>query len=661
MSTLTKSLLSGVGVVGFTSMGVVAPVGATVGCPEPFSLITVDGAKVCELVITEDTVVSLGTKSIDADAAIPSNVDPATIQALLVGAGGPGLKEIFFLSSGEGGAVVGTTLEGFEGDLVIRVGEGSYLQSPDYLYIFAEESFISDGSTDVYAAGGYSSYFTTVFVQGLSQDEGVTIPVGIQTQGSEDVTWLDDPYSVVNQLDDDSFWFSTSDLSDHQDLLWESELYSLFYMGGFGSNPFFSYEFADEPTPSEIEAIFKNHAPIVPFNISSIDDLDEWEAVESDVSGTSYTTIRNSGNKTSAASASVGQLVMEPVSSSVTRVSSSLGFLENLRVRSEIKGFDGGRGIVPSESFTQLNLFSNLDSCYAGGGNNILGANVSCGAAADGGVLGSSMDDFWGAGNVSESASLVPGRANSGAGALPYYIAETEEYRIATFEGTEFAAGEDGVVILRFPAYSMGFYSAPVPFGGPVATDLGADGSQDVYITGRGQQVKIVGDKLADVTAVEIDGVQIDVDSADNSEITFTAPADFTPGEYAVSMIFAGGSVLIQERILFTGSGGNIPTGVCTESPKVWTKRISETQAKMYIKCPDVDVKYSATHQQDGGEYVEFFGRTLDDETDSSQFFNGTDRYFVRTIDLATKSRIKIYENGELKWQVVYNEGSFTG
>ena len=585
-----------------------------------------------------------------------------------MGAGGPGLKDAYAYGPGEGGGVNAASLEGFDGDVTIFVGDGEEI-TEDFVYWFGEGTSVTDGNEVIEASGGFANYSSVYWMYYFSAltDFNYEHQASLQFNDQTSPSSMSDPFSLL-ESSGDIWWLGMGDDSLNG-FLEETNVHALSYLGALGGSPFLSalgddqFLFRNVDTEEDFQEIFRDFVPTTSFDLDSTNrQVAGWSAFETNENEVSKTTIRNSGYMVDPLEVTIAEAIFESTDgSSVT--TSNITFNNVLKPRSEITGFHGGNGLVPSQAFGEnFHLFSNLHTCFGGGGNSFLGTNTTCGAAADGGIWGNTIDEVWGFGQKTPE-NYIPGRANSGAGAIGTYVAVGAEIPVlnAPNSGADFYPGEDGVVILRFPAIQIAPYSAPAPFSGPIATDLGADDSQEVYITGRGQQVKIVGDRLADVTAVEIDGVEIDVDSAANSEITFTAPADFTPGEYAVSMIFSGGSVLIQERILFTGSGGNIPTGVCTESPKVWTKRISETQAKMYIKCPDVDVKYSATHQQDGGEYVEFFGKTLAEETDSSQFFNGTDRYFVRTIDLATKSRIKIYENGELKWQVVYNEGSFTG
>lgn len=656
MASFSRSIVSGAGVIGFTSLSLVSPAVADELCPEPFSVISVDGRDVCEWVVTEDKVLSLGEKSSTADAFIPSAIDPATVQALLVGSGGPAMK-IWGYSPGAAGSIQGGTLEGFVGDLDLQVGQASEISTFLYFAQAESTSIDDDFENELFALGGYSSFYLNLLTPDLTEGE-LLLPVVMEFEDSGSEVELKNPYVSLEQIaaanpglnGPEPWWDLDSNLISESgdEQTFNVELYSFVFMGGLGGIT--NFGLLEEVSEQVEDERILGASPKILLPGDESDQLQAWEwndDAEKFVSINSFF---------SPADGSIGQLMTEP------RLDDGEGLLGVNYLRPEILGFNGGDGVVISEVIGPvLNLFSNLDTCYAGGGNGILGTNSACGASTDGGILGTDIEEVFSASGTTNR--ITPAITNSGAGSLYYEAREADGDLSAAEISEEAGFGEDGVIILRYPLESLpsGQFSAPVPFMGPVVTDFGADGNQLPFAVVPNQKVKILGSRLADVTAVEINGEQIEIDSATDEELTFSAPANFTPGEYSVSLIFGGGSLLLQERIAFSEDNGIIPTGICSDQPKVWTKRISETQAKMYIKCPDVDVKYTATHQQDGGEYEEFFARTIADETDDAQFYNGSSRYFVRTIDLAQKSRIKIYENGELKWQVVYNEGSFSG
>ena len=91
-------------------------------------------------------------------------------------------------------------------------------------------------------------------------------------------------------------------------------------------------------------------------------------------------------------------------------------------------------------------------------------------------------------------------------------------------------------------------------------------------------------------------------------------------------------------------------------APSWWTQRISDTQAKAYIKCPAVGEKYRILQQTGGsGSYDSIFAKTLTDENDSTQVFNEFGRYIVRTIDLENINRIRVTVGENQMVQVRYN------
>jgi hypothetical protein len=90
--------------------------------------------------------------------------------------------------------------------------------------------------------------------------------------------------------------------------------------------------------------------------------------------------------------------------------------------------------------------------------------------------------------------------------------------------------------------------------------------------------------------------------------------------------------------------------------PSWWTQRISDSQAKAYIKCPAKGQKYRILQQTGGsGSYDSIFVKTLTDENDSTQVFNEFGRYIVRTIDLEDINRLRITVDDEELWKVRYN------
>lgn len=195
-------------------------------------------------------------------------------------------------------------------------------------------------------------------------------------------------------------------------------------------------------------------------------------------------------------------------------------------------------------------------------------------------------------------------------------------------------------------------FGATSPFGGPVITDVGGDGQIADFNSAAGANVVIHGNNLGNVTSVTVGGVEAEVVSYDDSRITFTVPEGLDLGAQELVVTAGDQNIQIQEQIVITSNNAS-----CVgQEPNLWTKRISETEAKVYIKCGTPGVSYRIDVQQNGGDYETLITRTLVDENDDRQVFNSVGRYIVRTIDLESKTRIRIFADDEKQWQVVYNQ-----
>ena len=88
-----------------------------------------------------------------------------------------------------------------------------------------------------------------------------------------------------------------------------------------------------------------------------------------------------------------------------------------------------------------------------------------------------------------------------------------------------------------------------------------------------------------------------------------------------------------------------------------WTKRISDSQAKVYVKYPTIGEKVRISHQTGGnGEYNTIYVKTTTSETmDGLRIVEGVGTYIVRTINLADINRIRVTIGDETTVQVRYN------
>ena len=88
-----------------------------------------------------------------------------------------------------------------------------------------------------------------------------------------------------------------------------------------------------------------------------------------------------------------------------------------------------------------------------------------------------------------------------------------------------------------------------------------------------------------------------------------------------------------------------------------WTKRISDSQAKVYVKYPTIGQKVRISHQTGGnGEYKTVCVKTTTRETmDGLRIVEGVGIYIVRTINLVDINRIRVTVGDERMVQVRYN------
>lgn len=205
-------------------------------------------------------------------------------------------------------------------------------------------------------------------------------------------------------------------------------------------------------------------------------------------------------------------------------------------------------------------------------------------------------------------------------------------------------------------APNSGGFSSPSPFQGPVITDVGGDSEISGFNAAPGESASVQGSNLNSVSSVTVGGVEAEIISTDDSRVVFTVPETLEPGSYDLVVVSGGQSVRVQEQIVITSSGVQAAAGCEGQQPNLWTKRISETEAKVYIKCGTPGVSYRIDVQQNSGDYETLITRTLVDENDDRQVFNSVGRYIVRTIDLESKTRIRIFADDEKQWQVVYNQ-----
>jgi uncharacterized repeat protein (TIGR02543 family) len=97
------------------------------------------------------------------------------------------------------------------------------------------------------------------------------------------------------------------------------------------------------------------------------------------------------------------------------------------------------------------------------------------------------------------------------------------------------------------------------------------------------------------------------------------------------------------------GTEGGSPLPAVSGQTRVWTKRISATEVKVYIKFPEMGAHYRINFQTNDGPYVNKMRRTINSTADSGLRVVGNWYYLVRTITLAVpgRYRIEVTQDGE--------------
>lgn len=125
--------------------------------------------------------------------------------------------------------------------------------------------------------------------------------------------------------------------------------------------------------------------------------------------------------------------------------------------------------------------------------------------------------------------------------------------------------------------------------------------------------------------------------------LEITVSESLAPGQYDLTVVIDGNEQVFENYVVILSTSQ--PQTSC------WTKRISDTEAKIYIKYVGLGERYSIGHQTAGvGEYdpvTTIIAETFED--DRLRFAIGA-YYIVRTITLEPGiNRINVYVNGEVQ------------
>ncbi len=208
------------------------------------------------------------------------------------------------------------------------------------------------------------------------------------------------------------------------------------------------------------------------------------------------------------------------------------------------------------------------------------------------------------------------------------------------FPGAEFITGE--------PIPSSGF-SAPSPFSGPIVESvIGADGVVSI-----GDNLSLIGERLDSVSSVTVDDDPVEVISISYSKLELSIPDGVSPGDHEITLITPSGDVKLQTGL---SVGGQPESEESDDSFNSWTKRLSDSQAKIYAKNP---VGQGKVQFFVNGEEIAWIRAT--DSTDpklrtvDTGPMQGT-AYLVRTVELTSgKNALEVYVDGERVTRTAYS------
>ena len=198
----------------------------------------------------------------------------------------------------------------------------------------------------------------------------------------------------------------------------------------------------------------------------------------------------------------------------------------------------------------------------------------------------------------------------------------------------------------------------PIDYAGPVITDIGDNGVVAPFVVYGGEAVRVVGERLSSINKVFVDGKEAELSEITDETFVLVFPDGVTEGTHDLVVQSSIGILTHTDGFLVRLAGTDLETsaGCVGVQTTVWTQRISDTQAKAYIKCPEAGKKYRILHQTGGsGSYESVLARTLESQDDTVQVFNEFGRYIVRTIDLVDINRLRITVDDSEVWKVRYN------
>jgi hypothetical protein len=196
---------------------------------------------------------------------------------------------------------------------------------------------------------------------------------------------------------------------------------------------------------------------------------------------------------------------------------------------------------------------------------------------------------------------------------------------------------------------SSGTVSNPTPYSGPIITTVGF-GPDATYSSTSSSPIVISGERLSGVTSARVAGKQAEILSVNSDNFTILLPEGLPVGTHDLSIETNLGNLTYLDAITISAVEGY-------GDIKAWTKRISDSQVKVYVKYPTVGEKVRISHQTGGsGSYESVYVKTTSSETmEGLRIVEGVGTYIVRTIDLSEINRIRVTVGDSVEVQVRYN------
>ena len=192
--------------------------------------------------------------------------------------------------------------------------------------------------------------------------------------------------------------------------------------------------------------------------------------------------------------------------------------------------------------------------------------------------------------------------------------------------------------------------SSPAPYSGPAISGL-----KETKEYRSGERATFVGERLATVSSASIGSMEASIVDVSNTQFSITVPDGLSPGTYDLVIESSLGNLTYLDAITITGLAVIETVGYGEVS--AWTKRISDSQVKVYVKFPTVGEKVRISHQTGGsGSYESVYVKTTSSETmEGLRIVEGVGTYIVRTIDLSDINRIRVTVGDRVLVQVRYN------